>query len=96
MTKRIEMNELFDNIVNEYRIGTYPFFHNEEELRKKYGDEIFEAVREGTNNYLDECISMGLKNHHIEQLDFVIPLLDSVQEKSNGEIEIYDEFEVEE
>ena len=94
MKRRIERDQFCNDIVNEYRAGTYPFFHNEEELRKKYGDEIFEAVREGTTIYLDECISIGLQNHHIEQLDFVLPLVDSVEAKSNGEIEFYDEFEV--
>ena len=95
MKRRIDLNELIDNIINGYTIETSASFDNEKELREWYGDEIFEAIKEGTKNYLTECMRMSPYNDHIQEFgqpDFVIPLIDSVAEKSNGEIEIYDEF----
>ena len=68
--KEITLDNFYDDALsNSFKI--IASYENEAELRKTYGDQIFESMKKDVEAYADACIRIGDDNHHISPIEFI-------------------------
>lgn len=68
--KKITLDNFYDDALsNSFKI--IASYENEAELRKTYGDQIFESMKKDVEAYAEACFSIGDNNHHISPIEFI-------------------------
>ena len=68
--KEINLDTFYDDAFsNSFKI--LASYENEAELRKTYGDQIFESMKKGVEEYAEACFRMGDNNHHLDAIEFI-------------------------
>ena len=68
--KKINVDTFYDDALsNSFQI--IASYENEAELRKTYGDQIFESMKKGVEEYAEACFRMGDDNHHLDFIEFI-------------------------
>ena len=68
--KKIKVDNFYDDALsNSFQI--IASYENESELRKTYGDQIFESMKKDVEEYAEACFRMGDNNHHLDAIEFI-------------------------